>query len=166
LSAWNKSLYEEIERACGRIIGMSGDCAKVETTQTEYVLKGRTIKVITQKGEFPFWIGINGPRLFFIAYVNEDHQERVQDVFRFCFGGAEKVGWKFNCEGIEGGTSIWATCMTDRERPLVAGSNSDEAVLTEEGLFWATDVAMMAQSWVRTCERENIQRHRLDPAPL
>ncbi len=152
--------YMEVERACKRIIGMSGDLVSVSMKNTEYVLSGYTVTITTKQGsQFPFWTGVNGPRLFFIAFVAAGH-ETAKDVFQFCFGGAEKVGWEVKYEKIETGTSIWATCMTNRDRPLINDA------LTEEGIFWATDIAMMVQSWVRSCERSNIKRHHMEPAPL
>ena len=155
------SFYAELEGACARIVSASGDLVEVDMKKTEYVLPGHTVEITTKHGSsFPFWVGVNGPRIFFIAYVTAEPTE-AKNAFQFCFGGAQKVGWEMNYEGINSGTSIWATVMTDKTRPLIAGSE-----LTDEGHFWATDIAMMVQSWVRTCERLNIKRHELDPAPL
>lgn len=168
----NATFYQEIENACLRIVGTSGDLAAVETTKTHYVIEGITFNIKTNRGVFPFWIGINGPRIFFIAYVGGIEKDQAAQSFGFCFGGAEKVGWQINYEPIDDGVSIWATCMTDRNFPLsvkqehVRESGRATYSLTADGLFWATDIAMMVQSWVRTCERKNIDRHSLEPAPL
>jgi hypothetical protein len=160
LHGCHHQFFVELENACKRIIGMSGEHLTVRMKPTEYVISGYSITVTTNEGlPFPFWIGVNGPRLFFIAYVDAT-PEIATHAFQFCFGGARKVGWDVNYEKIDSGTSIWATCMTDRDRPLSGES------ITEEGRFWAADIAMMVQSWVRTCERNQIRRHKLEPAPL
>jgi hypothetical protein len=145
---------DEIHETCSRIIAVSGERVTVSSKEAGYILDGRIFTVRTECGDFPFWIGVNGPRLFFIAYVADIDEVRARTVFRFCFGGAEKVGWQVNYQKIDGGVSLWATCMTSAALPL-----------TLDG-FWGRDIALMAQAWVRTCEREQIQRHKLDPAPL
>lgn len=165
-------IYEGLALACGRIVCTDGKLAKIEVKSTDYVLDGRTFSVQTSAGEFPFWVGVNGPRLFFIAYISGADAQLAKEQFAFCFGGAAKVGWEMNYEPIDGGVSIWATCMTDRALPLVLEDANKivdfkaKASLTQEGAFWVNDIAMMVQSWVRTCERKNIQRHELEPAPL
>ena len=128
--------------------------------------------ITSGRGQFRFWLGINGPRLFFIVYVTGVSDKGARDAFAFCFGGAEKVGWDLNYEPIEDGVSIWATCMTNRDLPLTVENlqlkvNGEPAPeLTAEGAFWVNDIAMMVQSWVRTCERRSIANHPLEPAPL
>lgn len=165
-------IYEELALACGRIVCTDGKLARIEVKSTDYVLDGRTFSVHTSVGEFPFWVGINGPRLFFIAYISGADAQLAKEQFAFCFGGAAKVGWEMNYEPIDGGVSIWATCMTDRALPLVVADPSvtinfaQKAKLTQEGAFWVNDIAMMVQSWVRTCERQGVCRHAMEPAPL
>ncbi|MGX9221847.1 hypothetical protein ACWV27_26120 (plasmid) [Massilia varians] len=165
-------IYGALVEACKRIVCTDGSIAVVEVKETNYVLDGRTISVRTQEGEFPFWVGVNGPRLFFIAYISGADAETAKREFAFCFGGAAKVGWEMNYEPIDDGVSIWATCMTDRALPLVeedpkiSMDYAPKVTLTAEGAFWVNDIAMMVQSWVRTCERRNIRRHEKEPAPL
>lgn len=151
---------------------MLGDCADVESSVTTYVIEGRIFNVKTQLGTFPFWVGINGPRLFFIVNMKGLTVEEAQRHFGFCFGGAEKIGWNTVYQPMyNGGISIWSTCTTDRELPLASHDNTYShgqpiPNLTEEGLFWATDIAMMVQSWIRTCEREKLKCSDILPAPL
>lgn len=165
-------IYSALAEVCRRIVCTDGMLATVEVKPTNYVLDGRTFVVRTSSGDYPFWLGVNGPRLFFIAYVTGVDAEAAQREFAFCFGGAAKVGWEMNYEPIENGVSIWATCMTDRTLPLVIEdknvtiNNGRKGVLTQEGAFWVNDIAMMVQSWVRTCERKSIRRHEMEPAPL
>lgn len=166
--------YDEVLTACRRIISMDGMPAKVEMEPSAYVLQGNTFKVRTTKGLFSFWLGVNGPRLFFITHARDIDPERARAVFSFCFGGAQKVGWDINFEPLDNGVSIWGTCMTDRRTSLTEKSqNSTQGLnhepvfhLTEDGLFWALDVAMMVQSWIRTSERNKIECHEMEPAPL
>lgn len=166
--------YLEVVDVCLRIVCSDGTHPEVQMTDTAYVLPGRTCWLTTASGEFKFWVGINGPRLFFIAWMADITPERAKDVFQFCFGGAEKVGWQVNYEPLDGGgVSVWANCMTDPDKPLTAPSDSagfttaqSNYTLTDDGLFWVTDIAMMVQSWIRTSERHAIKCHPKEPAPL
>jgi hypothetical protein len=148
------SFNDEIHETCSRIVAVSGERVTVSSKEAGSILDGRMFMVRTEHGDFPFWIGINGPRLFFIAYIADIDEERAKSVFRFCFGGAEKVGWQVNYQEIDGGVSLWATCMTSAALPLTLNG------------FWGRDIALMVQAWIHTCEREQIQRHKLDPVPL
>lgn len=164
-------MYEEIGKACSRVVAMLGDLAEVESTVTSYVVEGRVYNVKTQLGTYTFWVGINGPRLFFIVNMKGLDVKDAKEHFEFCFGGAEKVGWNTVYQPMYNGVSIWSTCTTDKARPLAEHTNryienKPVADLTEEGLFWATDIAMMVQSWIRTCERSKLHCHDIPPAPL
>lgn len=173
-SEQTEPFYAEVLSACRRIVATNGERAEASMTQSAYVLPGHTYQVQTSQGTFRFWLGVNGPRLFFIVYAKGITVDRARDAFSFCFGGAEKVGWEINYEPIEDGVSMWATCMTERTMPLVElcpattlGLSHDPVFkLTEYGRFWAIDIAMMAQSWVRTSERQRIESHDKEPAPL
>lgn len=163
-------IYEEIGHACRRVVAMLGDFAEVDSKPTAYVIEGRIFNVTTKLGRFTFWVGINGPRLFFIVNMKNISVEEAEKTFSFCFGGAEKVGWNTNYQPMYNGVSIWSTCTTDRDRALsILRDESADPIaveLTEEGLFWVTDIAMMVQSWIRTCERTKMVCHDIDPAPL
>lgn len=169
-----KPFYEEVLAGCGRIVATNGERPEVSMTESSYVISGMDYQVKTANGAFRFWLGVNGPRLFFIVYSKGIDANRAHEVFSFCFGGAEKIGWEINYELIENGVSIWATCMTDRNMPLIElkphstrGLSHDPVFgLTDYGQFWATDIAMMVQSWVRTSERSGIECHDKEPAPL
>lgn len=170
-----RPIYDSVLSACRRIISMDGNPpTDVTARSTIYVVDGRIYTIRTGKGNFAFWLGINGPRLFFIVYIEGLQPDRAKEAFSFCFGGAEKVGWHVNYEPIPDGVSIWATCFTDPSKPLAAAlenagrglSNEPIYKLTDDGHFWATDIAMMAQSWIRTSERNGLACHELEPAPL
>jgi hypothetical protein len=168
------ALFDGLLAVCKRIVASDGSVPAVSMRETSYVLNGHTYTLQTTKGEFSFWFGANGPRLFFIAYVAGLDAEKAKADFAFCFGGAAKVGWQMNYEPIDAGVSIWATCMTDEGRALVQAkenctvglSGEQMYELTDYGTFWVTDIAMMVQSWVRTSERCGISCHDMEPAPL
>jgi hypothetical protein len=174
-----EAFFKEVAKACERIVTMDGDHPSISIKPTAYVIDGRTISVKTGRGEFPFWLGLNGHRIFFIVYMGEIDVTAAKDFYKFTFGGAHKMGWDVNVEPIADGVSIWCTFTSDPSKPLAfsneadgrpagsaASDQQDEAGITKEGLFWAADIAMMVQSWIRTSERGNLIRHDMDPAPL
>ena len=173
-SEQNRPFYDEVLAGCSRIVATSGELAEARMATSAYVLPGMSYQIHTSTGVFRFWLGINGPRLFFIVYVKGIDADRAREAFSFCFGGAKKVGWEVNYEPLDNGVSVWATCMTDRSIPMLEkslhntrGVNRDPVLfLAEYGQFWATDIAMMVQSWVRTSERLGIECHDKEPAPL
>jgi hypothetical protein len=165
-----KTFFDEITRACQRIVLSDDTHPEVLSRPTEYVIDGQTITLRTKGGDFPFWVGLNGPRIFFIAYVADIHKELAKETYKFTFGGAAKIGWAISSEDLPGGVSIWGTLDGKFDEPLATvvpqAGRDPIAELTDIGLFWATDIAMMVQSWVRTSERANITRHEREPAPL
>lgn len=166
------ALLEGIQSACQRVVSMDGSGVSVTSTDTAYVLDGRTFTVQAYDGPYRFWCGTNNPRLFWICHMQRIDVEKAREAFRFCFGGAEKAGWNVNYERLTDGSgvSIWATCITDRERPLCVYENdingAAAASMTAEGVYWATDIAMMVQSWIRTSQRFGFSCHPGMPAPL
>jgi hypothetical protein len=173
---------------------MDGGRVNVFSEHTEYVISGRVYKVESSFGSWSMWVGLNGPRIFYIAYIGCGARE-ARETFAFCFGGAEKVGWEFNYEpaaDLNGNfVSIWGSCMADMDRPMVvvdhdspirpylnasaespstlvsANANRRPAVVTPYGEFWITDIALMVQSYIRTCERHGFKPPlNREPAPL
>lgn len=169
------TFIDELKKSFELIVCTNGSLAKVDAIKTNYVIPGCLFKIKSNKSDYLIWFGLNGPRLFYITYLPMS-KEKALDSFKFCFGGAEKVGWQFNYEPIEGlsSTSIWGTCMTNTEKSLIDSNfNSDfsprsvKSEITEYGIFWVTDIAMMAQSFVRTCERLGVSSlNQINPAPL
>lgn len=146
----------------------------VEHEDTTHVIDGRlfTVQSYDMNGDpfmkVKFWVGVNDTRLFYITYI-EASAGQCKEIFQFCFGGAEKVGWCLNYESIVGfkqvTTSVWATCQSphylmERPRP-----NMPEE-LTRTGRFWAVDIAMMVQSQIRTMERHYVMCSAFNPEPL
>jgi hypothetical protein len=155
----NQSFLNALEEHLKLIVSMRG-IVEVSRNDTKYVIEGSCFTIVSSILNTKLWIGKNGPRLFFIANVISSEEDAIRD-FRFCFGGAAKVGWEFNYEPIDlnGNLSIWGTCLANNKN--IAGNSE------ENDLFWIVDIAMMAQSFVRTCERLNIKSpSNINPAPL
>lgn len=118
------------------------------------------------------WCGVNVKRIILIFFVRcnidrtaEQSLETVQDVFRFTMKGAESIAYKVPYEplapGLDGaanGVSIWATVQVE----------TDFLTNPSAKLFWAQDIAMMAQSALRTAMRSGQVDFDpgLMPAPL
>ena len=167
-------LARTLERLLGKLVCMDGSNANIAASKTNYVVGGYTYIVELPGKRYAFWFGINGHRLFYITYVAIE-QAAAKAAFKFCIGGAGKVGWEFNFEptGQEGILAIWGSCMTDQNKPLATLSESvrvngaPRVEVTDHGRYWMTDVAMMTQSFVRTSERLNfVCPNSILPAPL
>jgi len=111
------------------------------------------------------WVGLNVRRLFVIYYVGHSGEtgfsKRVEEIFRFSFGGAQSVGYKAHFEDAvvdgEAILSIWLTAPTD----------ADLLTNPSEKLFWAQDIAMMTESYIRTALRNDLKINtRCLPGPL
>jgi hypothetical protein len=114
------------------------------------------------------WAGLNVRRIFVIYFLRtrgEDPQdvEALKEIFAFTFGGAEPLGYKVNYEKsqVDGErfVSIWTTVEAEE----------DLLVSPKEKLFWAQDIAMMTQSFLRTAIRNGDKVDfdlPFDPRPL
>jgi hypothetical protein len=122
---------------------------------------------LLESGEFKFrmWVGLNVRRLFVIYFLERPEEtgfaEKVAKIFQFTFGGAEAVGFKANYEQAvvdgEAILSIWLTTPTEPD--LLTSPN--------EKLFWAQDIAMMTESYIRTSLRNDLKIFtRCLPGPL
>lgn len=159
--------FDRVQEKLQKARSTTGGVA-VTRRATAFVLEGEEFTLepthdgVTGIG-ITFWLGINETRLFFISYVNRQAEE-CKESFKFCFGGACKVGWEFSYEPLQremvDGCSIWGTCMS---ADLLVGTDGN---LTSAGQFWATDIAMMAQSMLRTAERHAIHCMDMPPEPL
>lgn len=117
---------------------------------------------------FKIWVGINVYRVFVIYFVDanrkrNNYTDRLKEIFQYTFGGAEQIGFhpfyeRTKAEGQDI-VSIWMSA-TVKDTFLTSPT---------EKLFWAQDVAMMTQSFLRTALRHgdsvNIQTN-IDPRPL
>lgn len=146
---------------CGLVRTMSGATPQVTSSPTQFVLDGAVIDLRgSDSPAYSFWLGLNHRRMFWIANVECDSQ-RAEDVYQWCFGGAAKIGWATSFQPFNGGTSVWSTCLSSDDLFDPTGVR-----LSGHGEFWATDIAMMVQSWLRTSEREKIACSEIQPSPL
>jgi hypothetical protein len=114
---------------------------------------------------FKVWIGLNVHRVFAIYFVKSDGSkefpEKMKSIYGFTFGGAQKVGFVPTYEPFlfqgEPFLSIWLAAPTEKD------------LLTNpvEKLFWAQDIAMMTESFIRTSLRSGVElQTAVDPGPL
>lgn len=156
-----KLFVQAAANRCQLVRTMSGATPQVRVLPTQFVLDGAVIELHGPATPvYSFWLGLNHRRLFWIANMHCD-SPRAEAVYQWCFSGAAKVGWSTSFQPFDNGTSVWATCLSADD---LFGSAVDQ--LSAGGEFWATDIAMMAQSWLRTSEREGISCSRTPPAPL
>jgi hypothetical protein len=110
------------------------------------------------------WVGINVRRIstiYFVKATSADDVEKIREVFKFTFGGAEKVGYHTNFEYSEIGgepiVSMWSTVLAEQG---ILGHPAEQ-------LFWVQDIAMMTQSVARTAWRNHISLlTNTEPGPL
>jgi hypothetical protein len=167
--------YQAVENGCMRIVAVGSEPVAAMAMMTEFVISGRKYELSVRSGneinKYRFWLGVNINKLFFITYLADIDSETAKKRFSTTFGGAEKAGWYVNYEPIPKGVAILGSCMTDADDLCVFPEGLDDGVrfkpeLTKKGLFWATDICLMVQSLLRTCERENVRSHNLSPAPV
>lgn len=114
---------------------------------------------------FKIWVGLNVNRIFVIYFLPAGDDlsiERAQQIFAFTFGGAEKLGYHANYEkATVANTNILSIWLTVETTDDLVSSPKDK-------LFWAQDVAMMTQSFLRTANRAGlkIQLDSISPGPL
>lgn len=110
------------------------------------------------------WVGINVRRIGVIYFVKADSSadvENIREIFKFTFGGAEKVGYHTNFEyselDDESIVSMWSTVQTENG---ILGNPAEQ-------LFWVQDIAMMTQSVARTAWRNKLSLlTNTEPGPL
>lgn len=114
--------------------------------------------------QMKFWIGLNVKRLsviYFVKVSGPQDIEKLKEVFRFTFSGAEKVGYHTHFEharlGDEHIVSMWSTVFAEH---AILGNPAEQ-------LFWTQDIAMMTQSLARTAVRSQIDLNpSVEPGPL
>jgi len=126
---------------------------------------GRLLKMKSGAHTFEMWVGLNVKRIFVIYFLPlsaEVTRERAKEIFQFTFGGAETVGFHANFEEAEVKgekiLSIWLTVETTDD---LLSSPMDK-------LFWAQDIAMMTESFLRTATRNKLSfaLKAASPGPL
>lgn len=126
---------------------------------------GRLLKMTSGNYTFQVWVGLNVRRLFVIYFVPLTERvgiNELKQIYHFTFGGAQSAGYSCNFEEahVSGQhvASIWMTVKTD----------DDLLTNPDEKLFWAQDVAMMTESFLRTAHRNNVDLtlKAISPGPL
>lgn len=168
--------YQAVESGCMRIVATGNEPVAAMAMMTEYVVSGRKYELSVRSGneinKYRFWLGINVSRIFFIMNFGDIDSESVKKKFHHTVTGAEKCGWSIGFEPITKGIAMIGVCSVGQDDLCVfpeAGTDGGSRVkpeLTKQGLFWATDICLMVQSLLRTCEREAVRCHNLPPAPL
>lgn len=113
------------------------------------------------------WIGLNVYRFLIIYYVpipDDDlalRASELEQVFKFTLTGAKTVGYSsvFQPTHVESEAlcSIW----------LVANAEKDILTDPKSKLFWAQDIAMMTESFLRAAYHNDIPFcSKADPGPL
>lgn len=114
--------------------------------------------------QMKFWVGLNVKRLsviYFVKVNGPEDVEKLKEVFKFTFSGAEKVGYHTNFEHAqlngEHIVSMWSTVFAEN---AILGNPAEQ-------LFWTQDIAMMTQSLARTAVRSHIDLNPTsEPGPL
>lgn len=125
---------------------------------------GANYEIRLAEFKMQMWVGINVRRISTIYFVKVDRPDdvkRISDIFKFTFGGAEKVGYHTNFEysEIDGEriVSMWSTVQTEQG---ILGNPAEQ-------LFWVQDIAMMTQSVARTAWRNKLSLFtNTEPGPL
>ena len=125
---------------------------------------GANYRIWLEQYSMKMWVGLNVKRLSVIYFAQANGPEdalALEQIFRFTFGGAAKLGYDTNFQYVEMDgeklVSIWTTVMADN---VILGNPAEQ-------LFWIQDIAMMTQSVIRTAVRDNIKLDlHLEPGPL
>lgn len=155
--------WVELGAACSRLRDNQGEAPGVDLKEDERVISGKLVEMKFTHGVFRFWCGINVSRIFFVIRAPCPVQ-RAKKVLGYCFGGAQSVGWRVGYEKSSDGCLISAVRWV--EEPLAIAKSDGAPALSGAGMFWAGDTALMAQSWVKGCQRHGLEPHPSDPAPF
>lgn len=143
-------------------------CSSVEIEKSVDIF-GSVFTLTSYSHTLRVWIGLNVNRIFVIYWVEKSENislKEIESIFRFTFGGAEKLGYAINYEEASIPfhdrspreiISIWSTVKVDDSEFLATPSSRR---------FWAQDIAMMTESFWRTALRNKIRLSQERPAPL
>lgn len=158
-----------LSECLGRITDTQGTHVSVSVGDVSGVV-GRAFDLQTANTRLRLWVGLNVHRAI-VAYFCElpaegeaNFQERLRSVFQNTINGAMAVGYdepNIQIEQIDGHrfASIWLTWSL----------KGDEDFLTHPPtqLFFAQDVALMTQSFLRTAQRHGLRLATpIEPMPL
>lgn len=135
---------------------------------------GRSFDLYTDDTRVRLWVGLNVHRVIVIYFcelpsqdAGAEFREQLLSVFAPTINGALAVGYKgpsIQFETVKGHrlASLWLTWnLAD------ANSHDDFLTHTPTQLFFAQDVALMTQSFLRTAQRQGIRLATpIEPMPL
>lgn len=126
---------------------------------------GRLLKMSNGDYCFKLWVGLNVRKLFVIYFVPLTESlgiAELRKIYHYTFTGAESSGFSCNFEEAQVAqrkiASIWMSAKTD----------DDLLSNPQEKLFWAQDIAMMTESFLRTAFRNKVDLTltSISPGPL
>jgi hypothetical protein len=153
-----------------RITDVEGEPMMVEVGPPSGVT-GRDYRLHSSHAEMRLWLGLNVHRVIVIVFCQRPaglddaaFVARLQTSFHDTIKGARAIGYDephFQVENIDGHdfASIWLTWDIGIEQDFLTHSPSQ--------LFFAQDVALMVQSFLRTAQRRQLHlATALTPMPL
>lgn len=171
-----------IPESLARITDHRGRSFHVEVEPPSGVV-GRAYRLATDAVEMRFWIGLNVSRAILCIFIapklgveENAFKVEVQRVFATTLNGAKSVGYSDPSlefenipadDGNERVLTLWLSW--DLLQQTGEGGAHREDFLTDAPmqLFFAQDVALMVQSFVRASERHGIHlTTRLSPTPF
>lgn len=162
-----------LPQCLGRITDAQGAPVDVSVGDPSGVV-GRAYDLQTPDTRLRFWVGLNVHRAI-VAYfcelpgddTGDDFRARLLEVFAPTLGGARAVGYTeptIQFESVDGYrfASLWLTWnLADKH------GSDDFLTNTPTQLFFAQDIALMTQSFLRTAQRHGIRiATKIEPMPL
>lgn len=164
-------LIDLLPQNLGRITDVQGEPVQVAVGSASGVI-GHDYTLSSSHAQLRLWVGLNVRRAIVILFCarpaddrpDETFLQQLQDAFAETTKGAKAIGYDephYQAEQIDGCrfASIWLTWNI----------NTGEDFLTHppSQLFFAQDVAMMVQSFLRTAQRRGLELSTpLTPMPL
>lgn len=160
-----------LPQTLGRITDVQGQPMVVSVGAASGVI-GHDYTLRSESTEMRLWVGLNVHRAIVIVFCarpsdagdDDAFLERLKKAFSDTTGGAETIGYDkphFQVEQLGDChfASIWLTWNIGTEQDFLTHSPSQ--------LFFAQDIAMMVQSFLRTAQRRKLQLSTpLTPMPL
>lgn len=159
-----------LPQTLARITDVEGEPVVVEVGQPSGVI-GRDYTLRSSHAELRMWLGLNVHRVIVIVFCERPPElddtsfvKRLQESFHDTIKGAMAIGYDephFQVENIDGHdfASIWLTWDVGTEQDFLTHSPSQ--------LFFAQDIAMMVQSFLRTAQRRKLRLSTpITPMPL
>lgn len=157
-----------------RITDMQDASMQVAVRDRPSGIVGRIYELASPDARLKLWVGLNVRRVI-VAYFcarpdalnDEQFLQLLRRVFHDTTGGAEAVGYdpphlQLESVGVERFGAIWLTWDMGKD-----GRAGDFLTHAPSQLFFAQDVALMTQSFVRTAQRAGLTLWTdTDPTPL